>query len=97
MECLRVLAGFPKAPGHFFLQRATTSPPPSLEEQIFPWIETSFKEVEGVQRELGSEMSGKGFLNLMKHLRVSLLQDAANFFNMVVFRHNFLCAEVILN
>ena len=83
MECLRVLAGFPKDPGHFYLQRAALQPPESLQKKFFPWIEKSFEEVMAVRQELGTEMSGKGFLNLMKHLRTSLLQDAAIFLSMV--------------
>src|ERR1700721_467182 len=78
-------AGFSCHEGGFFLPRAQVAPPPELLQKIWPWVE-EWKErfrkrssrktwEEGGLDE--DDIAGQGFLALLCHLRVVLLQDLA--------------------
>jgi hypothetical protein len=86
LQFMRSSAGWGMAPGSFFLPRASFEPPEALKKTVFPWIE----EWEGRVRlcKLEGKTFAEGgldqgdialdcFMDLMKYLRVVLLQDLA--------------------
>ena len=82
---LRQVAGFTSDEGGYFLPRAQAAPPPELLEKIWPWVEEweerfrqrSMRKTwdEGGLDE--DDVAGQGFLAVLRHLRVVLLQDLA--------------------
>lgn len=85
LQFLRSMAGFGLKPGKFSLPRATFEPPLSLQQQVFPWLEFWEERVRlrsqgKLWREGGldqEDLALRGFIKLMKYLRVVLLQDMA--------------------
>jgi hypothetical protein len=79
------VAGFHASHGDYFLGRAQLSPPKSLLLQIWPWIEGWQGRFRArAQKKSWAEgglddddMAAEGFLSLLAHLRVVLLQDLA--------------------
>jgi hypothetical protein len=82
---MRRVAGFTNDNGGYFLPRAQVAPPPELLQKIWPWVEeweerfrkrSSRKTWEegGLDED---DVAGQGFLTLLRHLRVVLLQDLA--------------------
>ncbi len=73
---LREQAGFPQKKGSFYLPRAILPVPEELGKLLFP-------EVEKLELKLNDmnpsevHISAKGFLDLMKYLRVVIIQDAS--------------------
>ena len=85
VKFLRQTAGFSSSGGAYFLPRASHSPPAELQLQIWPWVgtwEERFRQRAAHQDwEAGgldqTDVAGHGFLALLRHLRVVLLQDLA--------------------
>ena len=82
---MRRVAGFTSDEGGYFLPRAQVVPPPELLQKIWPWVEEweeRFRkrslrktwEDGGLDED---DVAGQGFLALLSHLRVVLLQDLA--------------------
>ena len=61
--------------GQYFLSRASVQPPPELIALVFP---NADRDHANLSRggEYEPSLSGRGFLNLMKHLRTVFLQDS---------------------
>ncbi len=85
LKFLRRTAGFSSSGGAYFLPRASHNPPARLQLQIWPWIETweeRFRQ-RAAHRDWQAggldqtDVAGHGFLALLRHLRVVLLQDLA--------------------
>jgi len=84
-EFLRVVAGFSTASGDYFLARAAHEPPYALQKQVWPWIEAWEPRFEARARRCSwaeggldeDDLAADGFLKLLRHLRVVLLQDLA--------------------
>jgi hypothetical protein len=85
LQFLRSMAGFGVKPGKFFLPRANYTPPVSLQQLVFPWVEpwrgriTLSKQGKswgegGLDQE---DLALEGFIVLMDYLRVVFLQDMA--------------------
>jgi hypothetical protein len=84
IEFMRKMSGF-QTPGSYFLPRASQTPDNELLAQIFPFIECweerfrqkaqKKKFADGGMDE--ADMAAVGFLELLKELRVILLQDLA--------------------
>ena len=84
---MRLLAGFQRDPGTYFLWRDGCEPPAILLQQIWPWVEACedrFRKRHSAQKatwEQGGldqdDFAGKSVLRLFKHLRRVLLQDLA--------------------
>ena len=77
-EAVRVLAGAPLEPKRYYLARGRLEPPEELQTLIFPLLENSLEQMNSSIQEAGrdSEIAGKSFMKLLKHLRVVILQDA---------------------
>jgi hypothetical protein len=79
------MAGFHASQGGYFLSRAMHDPPESLWQQIWPWIEdweprfqARAKGKDWAHRGLDEDdLAARGFLALLRQLRVVLLQDLA--------------------
>ena len=84
---MRLLAGFQRDPGTYFILRDGCEPPAILLRQIWPWLEVwedRFNKRHSAEKatwEQGGldndDFAGKGFLRLLKYLRRVLLQDLA--------------------
>jgi hypothetical protein len=85
IKFLRTMAGFEARPGSFYLARATHQPPDALLREVWPWVEEWEERVrlrgEGRNWENGGldqdDVAAKKFLQLLRYLRVVLLQDLA--------------------
>lgn len=83
VKFLQKVAGFQKDEGSYYIARAHHQPPPSLEREIFPWIEEWLGHIEaraeGKSWKAGGlqevDSAAHDFLKLLKHLRHILLQD----------------------
>ena len=85
-QFMRIVAGFSSSSGgDYFLPRATYEPPSMLQKRLWPWIEeweTRFEARARRQRwaEGGldnDDLAADGFINLLRRLRIVLLQDLA--------------------
>lgn len=84
---MRLLAGFQRDPGTYFLWRDACEPPALLLRQIWPWVEAwedRFNKRHSAEKATweqggldGDDFAGKSFLRLLKHLRRVLLQELA--------------------
>lgn len=74
MKAMRVMAGHDDQKGSVFVARSLLAPPESLQLQIFPFIEHALHSIEQVQWNCSTAYC---FLQLLKRLRVVILQDAA--------------------
>lgn len=82
---MRRVAGFTSEEGGYFLPRAQVVPPPELLQKIWPWVEEweerfRKRSLRKTWEEGGldeDDVAGQGFLALLCHLRVVLLQDLA--------------------
>jgi hypothetical protein len=85
VKFLHQTAGFSSSGGAYFLPQALHNPSAQLQLQIWPWIETweeQFQQRAVHQNwEAGgldqTDVAGHGFLALLRHLQVVLLQDLA--------------------
>lgn len=86
LQFMRSSAGWGIVPGSFFLPRASFEPPEVLQKAVFPWIEewdcrVQLCKLEGKTFAEGgldqADIALDCFLDLMKYLRVVLLQDLA--------------------
>ena len=85
-EFIRVIAGFSKIPGNYFLRRAAVKPPAALKSKIWPWVDEWLARYDA---SIGSgcsfadggldecDMAGKQLLDLLDWFREIMLQDAA--------------------
>ena len=71
---VRVLAGFPKNSGSYFLERDTLPVPPSLEAQVFPEVDEWMAKVQTAEQSPG--IATNSFLKLMLYLKKVILQDS---------------------
>jgi hypothetical protein len=84
-QFMRVVAGFSRSSGDYFLPRAAHDPPLLLQKQLWPWIEEWEARCEARARRLRwdeggldeDDLAADGFLKLMQRLRLVLLQDLA--------------------
>jgi len=84
-EFLRIVAGFTASAGDYFLARAAHEPPYLLQKQLWPWVEEWEPRFEARARRCTwaqggldeDDLAADGFLKLLRHLRVVLLQDMA--------------------
>ncbi|KAK4217014.1 hypothetical protein QBC37DRAFT_415804 [Rhypophila decipiens] len=84
-QFMRIVAGFSGTAGDYFLTRAVHEPPDTLQKQLWPWIEAWEQRFEARARRKrwieggldNDDLAGDGFLKLLRHLRVVLLQDLA--------------------
>src|SRR5436190_17272514 len=82
---LQRVAGFTSDEGGYFLPRAQPVPPAELLGKIWPWVEEweeRFRKCSARKTwEQGGldedDVTGQGFLAILRHLRVVLLQDLA--------------------
>ena len=82
---MRRVAGFTSEEGGYFIPRAQVVPPPELLQKIWPWVEEweerfRKRSLRKTWEEGGldeDDVAGQGFLALLCHLRVVLLQDLA--------------------
>jgi hypothetical protein len=98
-EFMKIVSGFSRSQGDYFLARALFEPPSSLQSKIWPWIEEWEARFDARARrqrwEQGGldddDLAGDGFLKLMRYLRAVLLQDLAilqpQFPELPFFRH----------
>jgi hypothetical protein len=88
---MRAMAGFTdfSKPGFYYLKRDLLEPPQSLKSQIFPQLEDWLSRYEN--DECQQTLSCLGFLNLLKYLRTTILQDSVilkeKYPNLFVWRH----------
>ncbi|KAE8221175.1 hypothetical protein CF319_g5421, partial [Tilletia indica] len=77
LQPIRSLSGFNVVGGDYWLPRAVVDPPTTLSEQIFSWIEAKHEQVK-TRAQAGGEADGAAlqFLDMLKYLRVVLLQDS---------------------
>ena len=73
VPAVKVQAGFTREVGSVFLPRSQFEPPDELMKLIFPWVESVIQDLEQKKRK---DLSTSGFLQLLKRLRVIILQDA---------------------
>ena len=84
-EFLRIVAGFSSSSGDYYLARAAHEPLYTLQKQLWPWIEEWEPRFEARARRCSwaqggldeDDLAADGFLKLLRHLRVVLLQDLA--------------------
>ena len=82
---MRRVAGFTSDEGGYFLPRAQVPPPADLSRQIWPWVEEweerfRKRSARKTWQEGGldeDDVAGQGFLAVLQHLRIVLLQDLA--------------------
>src|SRR5436190_6874646 len=96
---LQRVAGFTSDEGGYFLPRAQPVPPAELLGKIWPWVEEweecfRKRSARKTWEEGGldeDDVAGQGFLSVLRHLRVVLLQDLAvlqpDFPDLPFFRH----------
>jgi hypothetical protein len=99
LKFLRTVAGFDARGGEYFLGRAAESPPQQLQLLIWPWIEAweaRFRRRAGHNNWAAggldnTDTAEQGFLQLLRHLRIVLLQDLAvlqpQYLELPLFRH----------
>ncbi|KAE8181933.1 hypothetical protein A4X03_0g8874 [Tilletia caries] len=77
IQPIRALADFDIKGGDNWLPRALLEPDASLQQQIFPFVESEEAKVRQRHKDRGEEdYAAVNFLQLLKWLRVVLLQDA---------------------
>jgi len=64
--------------GQYFLSRASITPPQKLISLVFPKADRDYANLSR-NGDYEPSLSGRGFLNLMKHLRTVFLQDSVLF------------------
>lgn len=71
-EILRTSAGFSAKVGAYVIPRQHVTPPPSLIEKIFPWVDTAIQQIE--RKAWPSSVAATNFLKLMTEFKTTLLQ-----------------------
>jgi hypothetical protein len=74
-DAIQALAGF-QVGERYLLLRDLVAPPEALCRKVFPWLEESEASLPS-----NGVVTGKSFLRLMRELRRTLLQDAAELIN----------------
>jgi hypothetical protein len=77
LKAMRIMGGHEENKNLMFLPRAEITPPESLVRQIFPFLEEEMKKDNFLKRP-----TTLAFLNMLKRLRVVILQDVAVLKNM---------------
>jgi hypothetical protein len=75
LEPVRLLAGFKKERGSYYLERQVLSPPEELCTQVFPEVDHYWEQFTSGQ--LAEDIAAVGFLRMMRYIRTVVLQDAA--------------------
>lgn len=71
---MRAMAGFPTSEGHFYLSRAQLMPSQNLLKKVFPDVDYWYDRIaSGACQQTAA---ARGFLDLLKVLRISFLQDS---------------------
>jgi hypothetical protein len=73
-SAIRVMNGFHREKGSFYLPRALVTPPDSLQKRIFPSVEHWLERMR--TDDSCRTISGQAFLRLLVELRIIILQDA---------------------
>lgn len=73
-EALRSLAGFGKAKGNLYLPRSNFVPPAELQKKVFPPVDEWLDKLDSNVIEYN--VAARGFVMLMKKLRMTFLQDS---------------------
>ncbi|KAG1560209.1 hypothetical protein G6F49_002912 [Rhizopus delemar] len=73
-EAMRSLAGFGKVKGNFYLPRANLDPCVELQKKVFPLVDEWLDKLDANAIEYN--VAARGFLILMKQLRITFLQDS---------------------
>lgn len=73
---MRVVAGHPTIAHAYFLKRGAAQPPRSLTSLVWPWADQALAMYRAGQIK-NPDLTGKFFCELLKSLRIVLLQDAA--------------------
>lgn len=71
---MRTMAGFPSGEGHFYLPRAQIQPPENLVRKVFPEVDYWYERISSGACQQSA--AARGFLDLLKQLRVTFLQDS---------------------
>lgn len=85
LQFLRSMAGLGKKAGRFYLPRANYTPPESLQQKVFPWVAQWEERIAQFKAKRAwadggldeADLALEGFIQVMKYLRVVLLQDMA--------------------
>ncbi|KAG2223199.1 hypothetical protein INT45_011545 [Circinella minor] len=73
---LRVMAGFHKDGGRFYLRRAIEKPDPKLCRKVFPMVEVWQERINRGREHGDQSITADGFLQMLRQLSVVFLQDS---------------------
>lgn len=73
-EAMRSLGGHGTQQGSFYLRRSALEPPAELQAKVFPQVDEWVGKL--LSGEVGDDASARGFLQLLKTMRITFLQDA---------------------
>jgi hypothetical protein len=94
-EAMLAVAGHPAKVGSYWLPRGHVTPEDELQRKIFPDLDKYLETNSHVQPE--ATLAFKGFTNLLKFLRIVILQDAAVLMNTYpnyhIFQHELFCSS----
>ena len=71
MKAMQVMAGHAESKGSVFLPQAQVEPPPELQSQMFPFVNSAIRYVNA------NHLTATAFLNMLLQLQIVVLQDAA--------------------
>jgi hypothetical protein len=71
MKAMQVMAGHAESKGSVFLPQAQVEPPPELQSQIFPFVNSAIRYVNA-----NHHPTATAFLNMLLRLWIIVLQDA---------------------
>lgn len=96
---IRTMAGFPGTGSGYYLPRAQQKPSLALQQEVFPWVEAAELRIarRGKRKAYSDggldedDFAAQGFIELLKTLRIVLLQDLAvlrgRFPDLLLFQH----------
>ncbi|KAG2214480.1 hypothetical protein INT45_006847, partial [Circinella minor] len=73
---LRVMAGFHKDGGRFYLRRAIEKPDPELCRKVFPMVEVWQERINQGRDHGDQSIAADGFLQMLRQLSIVFLQDS---------------------
>jgi hypothetical protein len=74
---MRVMAKHPERKAGYFCARCTVVPPMEIQQMVFPFVENSKIKMTTLIANGVYLPTDMGFINILEHLRVVILQDAA--------------------
>jgi hypothetical protein len=74
---MRVMAKHPERKGGYFCARGTVVPPLELHKMVFPFVEKTNIEMTTLIAKGVYHPTAMGFINMLEHLSVVIIQDAA--------------------